>query len=247
MSFRGDSQLRTLFNYLMSVYVGVDDAATKGVEGPSCVDSLRPDSPHADAASFPRILPRFFSCFSSDPLGEEPSDFTSGGNLVEPPPSVLVLNFGQHHAALRRATVSDYSSAFAAHTGPAFRAAAAARAELPAREPAEEFSGVVWLETPSLPPRDDEGVRGHGDWRTPSRIRLYNAAVALALAPSGELARARLPGGRPLVAAVAVADVVDGVIEGAHDAAHLNADGSGGAALDVLCARLVEALCGDSA
>lgn len=223
LNFRGDSQLRTLFNEFTWRLVGVARAAVKGVEGPTCVDGLRGGSGG--------ILPGFFACFSSDPYGEMRDKFLSG-NIEEPHPWLVVTNFGQHFASGTRAK-RNYANAMA-DWATAARDAAQARSDADAT-----FEGLVWVETWPHPVRNDKWVHKYSDGRTPHRLRLLNGIAERALAP---LLAVRLRNGtaRPLLRVLRTWDMFAPLLDAFPDQSHPE----GTVALEPLVAALQHMACG---
>ena len=165
MNWRGDSQLRLVYNHLMRVVCGSTEAASKEQKLTDDVVADAPDCPGLTAS------------FTHDMMGEQPYS-------LEPtaaPASLLVVNFGQHHASGRaRAPLLAYEAALETYWA---AAAAETAAKAPRAGPDGAAFRALWVDTFPQCVRNDDFVWGYGDWRTPHRIHLYNEAARRAVGP----------------------------------------------------------------
>jgi hypothetical protein len=218
MNFRGDSHLRLVYNHLMRVVCGSLEAASKDQKLTDDVVSSAPDCPGLAAS------------FTHDMTGEQPYS-------LEPaalPASLLVVNFGQHHASGRfRAPLLAYEAALEAYWA---AAAAETAAKAPRAAPDGAAFRALWVDTFPQCVRNDAFVWGFGDWRTPHRIHAYNAAAARVVGPH---ARA----GGPLDAYVAVYAALRQICDVCPDSAHFI---DVFPVLDFLAALLLRHLGGDA-
>ena len=195
MNFRGDSQLRLVYNHLMRVVCGSTEAASK--------DQKLTDDVVANAPDCPGLI----ASFTHDMMGEQPYSLEPAAE----PASLLVVNFGQHHASGRaRAPLLVYEADLERYW-------TAAAAETAAKAPRSGAAGAdfraIWVDTFPMCVRNDDFVWGYGDWRTPLRIHAYNAAARRVVGPHAS-------GGGPLDAYVGVYELLRQICDVCPDGAH---------------------------
>jgi hypothetical protein len=156
MNWRGDSQLRTVYNHFMRVFCGNPEAASKAQTlTEDLVISAVPDCPGLSAS------------FTADRTGDQP---VALGPVEALPNHLTVVNFGQHYAAgSRRATLKDYSAGLQRYWS---------GVEDSVNKYGKGDIRILWIDTFPMCVRNDDFVHGYADWRTPHRIHLYNAASA---------------------------------------------------------------------
>ena len=192
INWRGDSQMRVLYNDFLARAMRVPRAAVKGVVSPHCVDGLTAESIELHGAV--GMIAPFFACLSEDPLLDSP-DLLSH-NPKEVHPFTVVINAGQHFAAQHRTThhlsFEGYERKLRAYANGLADALATRAADSPAA-----FRGVVWVETSPHPIRNDKYVWEFKDGRTLHRLALFNriaerelrAMAAHVIAPGTAAAR----------------------------------------------------------
>lgn len=214
LHFRGDSQVRTFFNHFMVSVVGMSlGPAVKGVEGSTCVDSIR-------FRDEPRMEKDFISCYSVDAMGWDGPLSLWSGNPLEPHPYAVVLNFGQHWAAEHRVSAAAYEGFLREYfSSPALHEQVRARGE--------SFMGFVWIETPPLNILNHGHVHAHKDGRTMHRVHLYNAAARRALRVGSSLPSTNVSSGDTKdwvggkgVHYIPTFDIIFPVLDASEDHAH---------------------------
>lgn len=207
MNFRGDSHLRLVYNHMMRVVCGSEQAASKD-------QRLTEDLPRSDAPLCPGLV---WAGFTHDDMGGQVYTLEPQAD----PPNLLVINFGQHHASGRyRTPLLAYEAALesywkqaeeeTARVNPRAKAAAAP----PLSSPPAPLR-VIWVETFPQCVRNDAFVWGFGDWRTPARISLYNDAGMRMIVGGGHVGE-----GRALDAYVGVHDMLTQLCDVCPDSAH---------------------------
>ena len=197
MNWRGDSHLRLVYNHLMRVVCGSEQAASKD-------QRLTEDLPLSDAP----LCPGLSAAFTHDDTGAQVYTLEPAAD----PFRLLVINFGQHHASGRvRAPVLAYEAALEAY----WEGAEAATAAHAPRAPGAPHFRALWVDTFPQCVRNDAFVWGYGDWRTPARIASYNAAAERVVLGGGHVGS-----GRALDAYVAVHDMLRQLCDVCPDGAH---------------------------
>lgn len=225
VNVRGDSQARTLFNYIALSVCSITDTAEKGLAAY--------DNKCHDAA--PGRCAGTHLCYTNDGGG--------GGAVDVSEWDLIVANFGQHYSASPRVPVSRYERD---HVPYCFNASLLAG--ITERQQAHPEFRYVWVDTQPLSIRNDGFVHAFGDWRTHPRATLYNRAVARVLEPHrrprAAPARRGTPGSLtaspPLIDIVEVEDVLRLHIDAAADNAH---PARVWPALDAMVERVLAAFC----
>jgi hypothetical protein len=169
--FKGDSQMRVLFNEFMRNALRVPQAAVKGVTSPFCVDGIRKDN--IEVNKLEGMVTPFFSCIGDDPFLSSTS--MRSGNPLEPHPFAVIVNAGQHFAAASR-FVNKLSALGYEHQLEQYFFEDTFISEAHARglEGVSSFRGVVWVDTFPLPIRNDRHIHQHRDGRSHHRMELFN-------------------------------------------------------------------------
>ena len=177
MNFRGDSQMRGLFNQFMWRLVNVPLIAHKGANDvATCVKT-------ADLRArggYGAMLDGFFACVSCDEFLAQNPLFSA--NAQEPSPWAVLINSGQHWASGNRRARGDLPG-FLNALERYFDSAYLANADKRGANGPGDFQGLLWLETFPHPIRNDLGVKVNNDGRTLHRLELLNRAAARALKP----------------------------------------------------------------
>ena len=159
-------------------------------------------------------------CYVVDVYGDNKNtapDGALGGNVT------TVVNFGQHHAAVRHATVATYRASVEGY------AAQGGKVGAPLPPPR------LWIDSFPFPVRNDKYVHDFRDWRTTHRVRLFNAVAEEELARHG----VGQPGSA-FAGVVQVHDMLEPLSDWSFDRAHY---GSVPSALNAMVDVVVGALC----
>lgn len=169
--FKGDSQMRVLFNEFMRNALRVPKAAVKGVTSPFCVDGIRKENIAINQLEG-MVVP-FFSCIGDDPFLS--STNMRSGNPLEPHPFAVIVNAGQHFAAASRfvskLSVFEYERTLERYF---FAGRFLSDANARGLEGPSFFRGAVWVNTFPQPIRNDHYVHSHRDGRSNHRLELFN-------------------------------------------------------------------------
>jgi hypothetical protein len=200
----GDSQTRTLYNYMATTFCGIENAAVKGFLDTKCVNgSDKPPSAGPAASVSSLSCPGLQSCFRPEVYG--------AWNLSEiTKVDVFLVNFGQH-LATGGLPVSGYTkkvTEFARHLLDEYGSVS--------RKPGQHTA--VWMETQPFPISTNNGIIiGHRCKRTSQRTRLYNAAAAHAIRPLASVP----PGFTSTIKYLETFDMLSAILDASTDNAHL--------------------------
>lgn len=223
VDFVGDSQTRVLCDHLLNRALLTDYFTPREYDRRHCLWFNSSNNSLGD--SMVSISPGGYRvCFDWDAMGRK-----SVHELLVNETGAVVVNFGQHFYAENRRPVHNYTM----RVRERFRAPEVAPL-LAERAAAKPSVRLVWVETTPFSIRNDNDIIGHGDWRTTHRLSIYNSAAKRELAPLLSHSKG------PLIRAVASDDVLAPLADTYVDAAHpfgLTA------ALDVILARVLEAIC----